>query len=164
MADEAVPAGQASDGNGLVVWVPTLADPEAPSTTELNAGTKITYSLVGDGFRHTPTENRITVQRYTLKQQLSLPGTRTDELELQYVSGSPADTTLTPGTNGYLVQRLGVANGTAWANGQIVDVFPVTCGLQRKVAPAPDTELAKVQTMHIRAAVLDDVVVGGDGS
>lgn len=164
MPEEVVPAGTAADGNGLVVWVATLADPNAPTSTELNGGVKVTYSLVGDGFRHTATENRIEVSRYTLKQILSLPGTRTDELELQYVTGSPADTTLVPGTNGYLVERLGVANATAFATGQKVDVFPVTCGIKRKVAPTPNSELAKAQTMHIRGAVIDDALVDGDES
>lgn len=161
MAASEVPTGQASDGYGLVLWVPTIADPTEPTVAELTAGTvvDITYSLVGDGFRRDTTENEITVNRYTLKEQLGLPGTTVNTLELQYVTGSPADEELTPGLQGFIVQRLGIANETAIAAAQTVDVLPVITGIQRKVAPTTNTELQKVQKMFIRAQVLDDVAV-----
>lgn len=161
MAESEVPAGQAADGFGKVLWVPAIANPGAPTVAELEAATvvDITYSLVGDGFRHDITENEITVNRYTLKQQLSLPGTRADSLELQYVTGSPADEELTPGLSGFIVQRLGVANEADFAAAQKVDVIPVTTGIQRKVAPTTNTELQKVSRLYVRGAVQDDAAI-----
>lgn len=161
MALESVPAGQASDGRGLVLFVPTIAGPAAPTVSELTAGTvkPLTYSLVGDGFRHDTTENVITSSRYTLKQQLELAGTVVDTLEVQYVSGSPAETALTEGTTGYIVHRLGVPNETAPAAAQKVDVIPVRAGVQRKVAPTANTELQKVQKLFISGPVQRDVAI-----
>lgn len=164
MALETVPAGTPADGNGLVVFVPTLTDPSEPSSTTLNGGTKITYSLVPDGFRLETTENTISSGRYTLKQVLDLPGTVVDSLELQYVVGSPAESTLTEGTTGFVVQRLGVANDEEFAAGQKVTVIPVRCGLQREVAPTANTELAIVQRLYVTGTVHRRVSVDGDES
>ncbi len=160
MAESEVPAGQAADGFGKAVFVPAIAGP-IPTVAELEAATVIdlTYSLVGDGFRHDITENEITVNRWTLKQQLGLPGTRSDSLELQYVQGSPADEGLTAGLSGFIVQRLGVANEVDFEVGQTVDVIPVKLGIQRRVAPAMNTELQKVQRCYITGTVRDDVAI-----
>lgn len=158
---EEVPAGQASDGRGLVLFVPTIANPAAPTAAELTAGTvkALTYSLVPDGFRHTTTENVINSGRYTLKQILELPGTVADTLEVQYVNGSPAETSLTEGILGFIVHRLGVPNETAPAASQKVDVLPIRAGVQRKVAPTANTELQKVQKLFITGPVQRDVAV-----
>lgn len=158
---ENVPAGQPSDGRGLVLFVPTIANPAAPTAAELSAGTvkQVTYSLTGDGFRHETTENTVTVSRYTLKQQLELAGTVVDTLELQYVTGSPADTAFTAGVSGYIVHRLGVPNETAIAAAQKVDVIPVTFGIQRKVAPTANTELSKQSKAFVTGVVQRDVAV-----
>lgn len=161
MALEDVPAGQASDGRGLVLFAPTIAVPGEPAELELTGGTvkALTYSLVPDGFRHETTENVINSGRYTLKQLLELPGTVADTLEVQYVLGSPAEETLTEGAIGYIVHRLGVANEVAPAAGQKVDVIPVRAGIQRKVAPTANTELQKVQKLFVTGPVQRDVEV-----
>lgn len=159
MALESVPAGQASDGRGLVLFVPAIANPSAPTVAELTAETvtPLTYSLVGDGFRHDTTENTITTSRYTLKQQLELAGTVVDTLEVQYVTGSPAETALTEGSTGFIVHRLGVPNETDPAATQVGDVIPIRAGVQRKVAPTANTELQKVQKLFITGPVQRDV-------
>lgn len=171
MALEDVAPGQASDGFGLVVFVPEtpgIADVDAPSVSEIAGGIPLTYSLVPDGFRHETTENVIQSGRYTLKQILELPGTVVDTLEVQYVyTGTSADiarTTLAEGTRGFIVHRLGVANEVPFENGQIVDVIPVQAGIQRKVAPTANTELQRVQKLHVVGALGRDAVVGGDES
>lgn len=158
---EAVPAGQASDGRGLVLFVTAMANTAVPKVTELSAVTTkpLTYSLVPDGFRHATTENVINSGRYTLKQILELPGTVTDTLEVQYVFDSPAETALTEGILGYIVHRLGVPNETAPAVGQKVDVIPVRAGVQRKVAPTANTELQKVQKLFVTGPVQRDVAL-----
>lgn len=161
MALEAVPAGTPADGRGLVLFVPTIANPAAPTVAELSAGTVVplTYSLVPDGFRHETTENTITSGRYTLKQVLDLPGTVTDSLEVQYVVNSPAEETLEEGVTGFIVHRLGVPNETEPAAAQKVDVLPVRAGVQRRVAPTANTELQKVQRLFITGTVQRDVAI-----
>lgn len=165
MALESVPTGQAADGRGLVLFVPTIANPAAPTVAELTAGTvkSLTYSLVPDGFRHVTTENVITSGRYTLKQVLELAGTVTDTLEVQYVTNSttptPAETSLTDGVTGYIVHRLGVPNETAPTAAQKIDVIPIRAGLQRRVAPTANTELQKVQKLFVTGTVQRDVAI-----
>jgi len=165
MALEEGSVWQAGDGRGLVLFVPTIADPSAPTAAELTAGTvkALTYSLVPDGFRHETTENTITTGRYTLKQVLELAGTVTDTLEVQYVSNSttptPAETSLTEGATGFIVHRLGIPNETEPAASQKVDVIPIRAGVQRKVAPTANTELQKVQKLFVTGAVQRDVAI-----
>lgn len=161
MALEPVPAGQVPDGYGRVWFVATIAGTDGPTVAEINAGTskELTYSLVADGWRHETTENVVTVDRYTLRDILENPGTIQDTLELQYASGTTADTNLVEGTTGFLVHRLGIANATAPAAAQKVDVIPIKCGVQRKVAPTRNTELAKVQKMFVTGPVRRDVAI-----
>lgn len=166
MAEEIVPPGQASDGRGLVLFVPAIANTLAPTVAELTATgvEKLTYSLVPDGFRHETTENTISTGRYTLKQVLETPGTITDTLEVQYVTGSPAQDALAEGATGYIVHRLGVLNEIEPAADQEVDIIPVRAGVQRKVAPTANTELQRVQKLFITGSVRRDVKVVGGGA
>lgn len=158
---EEVPAGTPADGRGLVLFVPSIANPAAPTDDELAAVTVVplTYSLVPDGFRHETTENTINSGRYTLKQVLDLPGTVTDSLEVQYVLDSPAEETLEEGVTGFIVHRLGIPNETAPAAAQKVDVLPIRAGVQRKVPPTANTELQKVQRLFITGTVRRDVAI-----
>jgi hypothetical protein len=86
MTTEAVPAGAVSDGAGLVLFVPTIANINAPTATELNAGTvkKLTYSIVAGGYTHTITVNKVKVNRLTLAQELQYDGVVTDDLSIKY--------------------------------------------------------------------------------
>ena len=171
MALEEVAPGVAADGNGLVLWVPAggIADVEAPTVAELTDPdvVPLTYSLTPDGFRQETTENVITSGRYTLKQIIEIPGTVLDAIEVQYVyTGTASDTarlTLEAGVNGYIVHRLGYPNETGIAAAQIVDVIPVTAGIQRKVPPVANSELQRVQKLTVRAAIGRDVAVVSGG-
>lgn len=161
MALEAVPAGQASDGRGLVLFVPAIANPAAPTVAELTGGSvkALTYSLVPDGLRHETTENVISDGRYTLKQVLELPGTVNDTLEVQYVAGTDAQTTLAEGTTGFIVHRIGVPNETAIEAGQKIDVIPIRAGVQRKVASTANTLLQRMSKLFVTGPVQRDVAV-----
>lgn len=156
---EEVPAGQASDGRGLVKYVPAIENTDMPTVIEFNAATAVplTYSLVPDGFRHETTENVINTGRYTLKQLLELPGTIADTLEVQYAAGTPAQSTLTTGVIGYIVHRLGVPNELEGAVDQEVDIIPIQAGVQRKVPATANTELQRVQKLFVTGPVKRDV-------
>lgn len=165
MALESVAAGTPADGNGLVLWVPAIANPAAPTVAELTAGTvkPLTYALAPDGFDHQTSVAIITSGRYTLAQALESEGVITDTLEVKYVYNAAqtdtASTTLTTGTTGFVVKRLGVANGTAVQAGQKVTVLPVKCGVKRDVPPTANTELMKIQKLLITGTVNRDVAV-----
>jgi hypothetical protein len=160
MPIEPVQPGVASDGNGLVVFVPTIAAPAAPAAADLNAGTAkaLTYGLTTDGFRHDTTIATITSGRYTLAQVLEIDGQETDTLEVQYVYTNDDEedvvrTTLTPGVEGFIVHRLGYANDEPFEAGQKVDVIPVKASIQRRVAPTANTELTIVQKLNVTGRV-----------
>lgn len=165
MALEEVQPGVAADGNGLVVFVPVLADPSKPKVTELTGSGVIplTYGLTPDGFAHDTSVATITSGRWTLAQALELDGVITDTVELKYVwEGTEDDivrTALTKGTKGFLVKRLAVPNATAFAAAQLVTVIPVQASIQRDVPPAANTELQKVQKMNVIGEVHRDVAV-----
>lgn len=165
MALETVAQGVAADGNGLVLWVPTIADPAAPTKAELTGGTvkKLTYALAPDGFDHQTSVATITAGRYTLAQALEIDGTITDTIEVKYVYNNAlsddASSTLTPGTDGFIVKRLGIDNGTAVDTGQKVTVIPVKCSIRRDVPPTANTELMKIQKLNVTDTVHRDVAV-----
>ena len=170
MASE-VEAGQVSDGYGLVLFVPSegIADPSNPTVSELTDEdvVDITYSLTGDGFVHTVTTADVPINRYTLDQVLSLEGKETHTLTVKYPYTNSDDdvarTTLEPGTEGFIVHRLAVANDTDIASGQIVDVIPIRAGKSIKDAPAENTELTRTQKLNVIGKVqLDVEVVSGN--
>ena len=162
---EAVAAGVPADGNGLVLWVPTIADPSAQKVSELTAGTvkPLTYALAPDGFDHQTSVAVITSGRYTLAQAIESEGVITDTVEVKYVHKNDlsdvASTTLTPGTSGFVVVRLGVPNETAVTAAQKVTVIPVKCGVRRQVPPTANTELMKQQKLLVSGTVHRDVAV-----
>lgn len=165
MALETVPAGQVSDGHGLVLFVPTIANPAAPTVAELTAGTvkQITYSITGDGYNHTTTVNTVTANRLTLAQALQYDGTVTDDLEITFAytntAGDVVRLALAQGTTGYIVERWAVANETAIAAADIVDVIPIKASIQRKNPPATNTELTRTQKLNVTGTVQRDVAV-----
>lgn len=170
MALEEVAPGIASDGHGLVLWVPEagLLDPSKPTVAELTDPevVPLTYSLTPDGFTHEVKVAQITSGRYTLSQALTYDGKETHSVEVKYVwTGTASDVarvTLEKGAKGYIVHRLAVPNETEIAAAQLVDVIPVQCSVQRKVPPTENTELQRVQSLNVIGRVhLDVPVVAG---
>jgi hypothetical protein len=166
MAAESVQPGTPADGNGLVLWVPTIEDIDNPTVAELTAGTveKLTYGLAPDGFAHDNSIATITTGRYTLAQVLELDGIETDTFELKYVynreTPTDAETVLVKGAKGYLVERLGYPNELAIAAGQKLNVVaPVEIGRPRDVPPAQNTELMKVVKANVTSRVAKEVTV-----
>lgn len=165
MAREEVQPGVAADGHGLVLWVPVIENPAAPTVEELTASgvEKLTYGLTPDGFNHETNVATITSGRFTLAQVLELDGKITDTVEVTYVwEGTESDVVrnvLVPGTEGYIVKRMAVANAEEIAAGQLVTVVPVKCSIQRDVPPTENTELQKVQKLNVTGTVERDVEV-----
>ena len=165
MALETVPLGLPSDGQGLVLFVPAIANPAAPTVSELTAGTvkKLTYSITGDGYNHTVTINKIRANRLTLPQEIQYDGTIVDDLTITYAytntAGDVARLALPTGTTGFIVERWAVANEVAIAAAQIVDVIPIKASVPLKDAPVRNQELTRTQVLNVTGNVYRDITV-----
>jgi hypothetical protein len=149
-------------GNLRVWWVPgaTFAGTAAVLGT---TGKDLTYSLTPTGWRPTITENSISDGRMSQKQVLSGQGDFSEAIEVQYVYGTPAqdvaNLALTESTEGFIVVRDSIANSIDPTAAQIVDVFHVKCGKQRKDAPAANALQTKTQTLYPVAPTQRDVAL-----
>lgn len=167
MADEVdVAPGQISDGHGLVLWVPAIADAKKPTVAELTASgvLDLTYKLFPDGFDHQQEITKNSTGRYTLAQELEFEGSEKDTIQLKYPYMATADDVvrlaLVRGTEGYLVHRLGLAKSVEIAAGQLLSIVaPVKCGKQREVPVTKNTEIGKMQDLLPTGTVECDVTV-----
>lgn len=162
------PNGVVADGMLKTIFVSALANPAAPTATELTAvgAVDVTeyvteYTIGGD-------EATVTDDRLSDTQTFEKPGRTTDTREGTYVydpqaapaaADNKAYETLKKGTQGYLVERWGVEFDDAIAAADIVDVIPVTCGKQRKLTPEPNTMLRVSQKFFVTGPVQEDVAV-----
>ncbi|GGM27148.1 hypothetical protein GCM10011608_09940 [Micromonospora sonchi] len=162
-----MPMAVTTNGTVAVRFVPAIADPAAPTVTEVNAVSSVDLScyLTGDGYNAETSENTVEDPRLCSKQIFEARGDYTDTLELTYVfnPASPDDdearTTLPPGTAGFLVTRWGVDSEDAFATGDIVDVIPFESGAQRKNAPARNSVHRITQKQFITGKVQDNVAI-----
>lgn len=133
-----------SDGNTRVYFVASIAAPNAPTTTELNAGLALQALITADGLEGfeastsdvdntalNSTFDTITIGRdkysgtmLRLKKQLT---------------GDTAFTTLVRGTTGFIVIRRDLAETTAWTSTQPIEVYPIVCGQRRRLKPEGNT-------------------------
>jgi hypothetical protein len=119
------------DGQTRVAWVPTIANIAAPTTTELNAGTLLQSTLIPaglEGFENTTAEVDNTSLASTFDTKL--PGRQSFSgtglvLKKQTATDTVFNLLTTPNTDGYIVIRDGMAESTAWATSQNVEVYPV---------------------------------------
>lgn len=119
------------DGRTRVAFVPTIANIAAPTTAELNAGTLLQSTLVPtglEGFENTTADVDNTSLASTFDTKLpgrqSFSGTG---LVLKKQDGTDTVFILltVPNTNGYIVIRDSLTEGTAWASTQNVEVHPI---------------------------------------
>ena len=132
------------DGNTRVAWVPAIANKALPTTAELGAGLLLQSLVTADGLMGLEPEtadvdttslastfNTVTIGRDTFS------GTG---LRLKKQDGTDtAFNTLVRGATGYLVVRRDIAESTAWAAGQKVEVYPVICGQTKRLNPEANT-------------------------
>ena len=119
------------DGMTRVAFVPTIANIAAPTVAELNAGTLLQSTLIPaglEGFENSTAEVDNTSLASTFDTRL--PGRQSfnnTALVLKKQTGTDTVFNLltTPNTDGYIVIRDGVAQGTAWTTGDKVEVYPV---------------------------------------
>lgn len=166
MADR--PAGVVADGMLKVLWVPTIANPGAPTVTELTAAGVVDLScyLTSDGYTTGGDEQVITDDRLCDTDTYERPGRSTNTLDVIYVydqqdvmASNEAFTTLKHLTEGHIVSRWGKDFDTAIAAADVVDVMPAQAGKQRKQTPEANSMLKIGQKLFITGPVNEDVAV-----
>ncbi|MFJ2162361.1 hypothetical protein [Streptomyces sp. NPDC087856] len=130
-----------SDGKTRVAWVTSIANINAPTATELNAGLDLTKRITPDGLKADPTTADVDTSSLASKFDTKTVGRIGFENELTMKRGdNPSDdapyTTLVYGTVGFMVVRRGIDYTTAWTTGQQVEVYPAICGERANIAPA----------------------------
>jgi hypothetical protein len=161
------PAAVSTNGTMLAIFVTAIANPAVPKLTEINAVSSIDLScyLTGEGLNTDTTENTIEDPRLCSKQVYEARGDFTDTMELTYVFNldSPADDEarigLPAGTRGFIVLRWAVDSDVAMATGDLVDVYPVELGVQRKNTPTRNGVHKITQKPFVIGAVQRDVAV-----
>ncbi|MFI1194085.1 hypothetical protein ACH4T9_12620 [Micromonospora sp. NPDC020750] len=162
-----MPIAVTTNGTMLALWVPAIANTAAPKVTELNAGTVLDLScyLSGDGLTTETSENTVDDPRLCSKQIFESRGDFTDTLGITYVFNpeSPDDDeariALAPGTQGNIVLRWAVDSEAAVAIADLVDVYPVEMGIQRKNTPGRNGVHKITQKPFVIGAVRRDVAV-----
>lgn len=137
-----LPAAVPSMGTRRVVFVPTVADIEAITVTEVTAAENIScYLTRSGGWAATAEQAAITDGRYCSAQDFEIPGTKTRTLSVQYTFnlGEPtadeARLALEEGTTGILVHFLQVdQDAETFDVGDWYEAVPVTMGMQNVVA------------------------------
>lgn len=170
------PPGIKAEGKCRVVWVPTLANQNAPSlTTEINGASALDISMFMKAGQFSPNkeQNRGEDRRLGSTQTFQQLGRIAPSIEdLVYVANpqsAPGDTNnramelFQAGVTGFFIVRWGLDVVTVdWAAAQKADVWPTEFGAQRKTPLAEDSEfdvLTITQAVGVRAAVTDQVTI-----
>ncbi|MEU4570729.1 hypothetical protein [Micromonospora sp. NPDC023956] len=133
-----------ADGRTRVAWVPSIANINAPTTTELNAGMLLQSTMTADGlvgFR--PETADVDTSSLDSTFSTSVNGrTSFSGVMLRLKKQTGTDTifdTLVRDAAGYVVIRRSVTASTAWASAQKVEVYPALCGEVARLDPEPNT-------------------------
>ena len=146
------------DGNVRISWVTSIANTSAPTTTELNAGVLLTSWITPDGWNVATSEAEVDNSALDSTDDTRLPGRRADDIEVTFKHQGDSNapyTTFSGKPAGFLVERTGVASGTAWTASQKVRVFPVTAGNRNKLPRTPN-ELEKFSVKFYKSSAVID--------
>lgn len=167
MALETTPPSQSSDGFLRLGFLPSG---NGLSTAILAGGTEkdLTYSFTPSGWARKFTENVVDDPRLTNIQILHRPGTFDEQITVQYVYTNKTATDIAytalansgaGGVSGSITARYSLANSTAWAIGQTVDLITFISG-----KPLPDPPTANglwtiTQTLYLTAPTVRDALL-----
>lgn len=123
-------ARYANDGMTRVSYVPTIASIAAPTTAELNAGTRLDTMMTKDGLTVPSNQNFVDDSNLSDTFDAQQVGSFGGPVNMTMKrDGTPASDTawnlIVYGLTGYVVVRRGVASATAWTAAQKVEVYPV---------------------------------------
>lgn len=139
-----------STGEIKLQLVPTIADKDAPTVAEINAGTDLTPFLTRDGLSTPMDGSTIDVAGANDRYNATAPGTYggqpvTVKLFRESVAADDdAWAALPIGTDGYLVVRRFGGSDVAFAAAQQVEVWPIDV-ISRNMLPIADNEAQKFE-------------------
>lgn len=159
-------------GNWSVYWVTAIANEAAPDlSADLASAFDLSCYLLADGWEPTQDANKGTAPRRLCQvSQFERFTTVIEKLkDLKYIirpqdaagsDGKDAFETLTPGLDGFFVERLGVDPDVALAAGQFVNVIPSTLGPQKIVGGDGDNDdFIVMQPVSVRGTVTQNVAI-----
>lgn len=146
-----------SDGKTRVAWLSTVANINAPTVAELTAGADYTKRITPDGLKTDPSTADVDTSSLASTFDTKTVGRIGVDVELTFKRGDTVGddapyTTLKYGVSGFLVIRRGVPYTTAWATGQKVEVYPITCGEPQNSSPAANEVMKFVSPMKVTDA------------
>lgn len=170
---EFFPEGVSTLGNETLIFIPALADPEAPTVLELTGASAINLSMAVRGFNASADQGVVQDVRLGSTDRGEIPGAVTPSIDDVVYVYDPQDVgaaspdsihydTLKKGTVGYLVDRRGLSRETvAVAAAQIVDVYHVEFGAQRRQAIDPGSDGGQFEIIQkpFVKSVLEDVAI-----
>ena len=164
-----IPASVSTNGTVRAVFMPSVADLADPTMNEVEAVGSLDFSCyaTGDGISAETSETNVDDPRLCSKAVYEAPGDRTDTLEITYIFGpaSPSNNEahleLTEGRVGFIGLRWAVDAEEPWAADDIIDVYPVTLGAQRKNNPTRNSIHRITQKCFVTGRVSKDVVLSG---
>ncbi|MEU7831391.1 MULTISPECIES: hypothetical protein [unclassified Nonomuraea] len=121
------------DGNVKATFCLTIANVSAPTAAECNAGVDLQEYITKDGLGISPEQAAVDNTALASRDETEDAGTVKYSIELTVKRKEVAVEdigwdTLTDRQLGYLVVRRNMAHETAYAAGQVVEVYPVRCG------------------------------------
>jgi hypothetical protein len=153
------------DGNTRAAFVASLSSTSNPTAVELtNNGILLQDTLTADGLMGFEADSaEVDTSPLSATFDTKVPGRdQFSKTSLRLKKQTGTDTifnTLTKNTTGYIVIRRGVVSTTAWLAGQSVEVYPITCGREKRLTPtANSVEKYEIPTMvssqpNLRATV-----------
>lgn len=150
------------DGMLRVSWVTTISNTSAPTTSELNAGVALETFITPDGWKVATSEAEVDNSSIASTDDTRLPGRRQDDIEATFLhqgDGNAPYTTFASKPAGYLVERTGVAQTTAYATSQKLRIFPVTAGNRNKMPRTPNEVEKFAVKFYKSAAVVDQATI-----
>lgn len=133
-----------SDGKTRVYWVTSIANINAPTTTELNAGIDLTSTLTADGLSGfnpdtADVDTSSLASTFTTNVNGRTSFSNTQLTLKRQASGDTIFTTLIRDTAGFVAIRRSIAQATAWTSAQAMEVYPALCEEISRMDPAPNT-------------------------
>jgi len=134
-----------SDGNTRVFFCLAIANQNAPTAAELNAGIALQSLITADGLEGFEADTS-DVDNTALNSTFDTVTIGRDKytgtllrLKKQTVGADTAFTTLVRGQAGYVAIRRDIAETTAWTSTQALEVYPVICGQRKRLKPEGNT-------------------------
>lgn len=150
------------DGNVKISFCTSIGNIHAPTAAELNGGTSLEGVITPTGYKNKPATAPVDVSSLASTFTTQAVGRRSFAITLELKRQTPTDPVyamLTYKATGYLVVRKTLAATTAFATGQVVEVYPVMCGQREENDPAPNEVQKYVSPMMVTSDPDDSAVV-----